>query len=288
MAPKRPIAPPTSSSEQSSTDQSTPLSTSQVGVSPSLVITHPTAGVPTPTSSDGQSSSDVPQQTDSLPTVDPIPTGSNPTTAVLTDNLTLSTVLGAASGIVPASGHSTVTVIVSPVPSISSGQHSANNGGTSGASKESHAGAIVGGVIGGLALLLLALVAAVINCRRRRASRTAPSAEFMDIAQRGGLKGFLSSDAAIVHLDSSTSPTGDRLIPLAWQSSLEDDERPPAFTPSSYSDPVFEKVQAAVEMREQYRQRESHAAGFNVVPGKDTGSDVHGSAEKSGRYGFGS
>ena len=41
-------------------------------------------------------------------------------------------------------------------------------------------------------------------------------------------------------------------VPLARQVSLEDDERPPAFTPGNYRDPVYEKVQESAEMRERY------------------------------------
>ncbi|KAI9064293.1 hypothetical protein FKP32DRAFT_1591724 [Trametes sanguinea] len=185
-----------------------------------------------------------------------------------------------------ASSTSTVTVVITPSPSPSGSQRSSSNGVSGAASNSNHTGAIVGGVIGGLALILIALAAAVLIRRHRRAMRTAPSAEFMDIARRGGLKSSSSPDPATMHLDSSMSPTGDRLIPLARQSSLEDDERPPAFTPGSYSDPVFEKVQAAAEMREQYRQRESYTAALRLDTGGGAASDAHGSDEKSGGYGF--
>ena len=68
---------------------------------------------------------------------------------------------------------------------------------------------------------------------------------------RGGPGG---SDHAFVsfNADGKATPTNDRLIPLARQSSIEDDERPPAFTPGSYSDPIIEKVHASAAMRDQY------------------------------------
>ena len=62
------------------------------------------------------------------------------------------------------------------------------------------------------------------------------------------------TDPAFVsfNMDGKATPTKDRLIPLARQSSIEDDERPPAFTPGSYSDPIIEKVHASAAMRDQY------------------------------------
>ncbi|OSD01646.1 hypothetical protein PYCCODRAFT_1425857 [Trametes coccinea BRFM310] len=234
------------------------------------------APAPAPTSVQATQSSSTPAD----PTTSQVPTTPHPTIKS-TDTTLLASVTDSASST------STVTVIITPSPSPSGGQRSASHGVTGAASNNNHAGAIVGGVIGGLALILIALAAAVLIRRHRRAMRTAPSAEFMDIARRGGLKGSPSPGPATVHLDSSMSPTGDRLIPLARQSSLEDDERPPAFTSGSYSDPVFEKVQAAAEMREQYRQRESYTAALRLDTGGGAGSVTHGSDEKSGGYGYG-
>ncbi|EIW60513.1 uncharacterized protein TRAVEDRAFT_70875 [Trametes versicolor FP-101664 SS1] len=120
-----------------------------------------------------------------------------------------------------------------------------------------HTGAIVGGIIGGLAFLLLAVVATILLRRRMRARRTAPSAEFMSLA-RGTTPG-LSPGA--VRMKGTMTPSGDRLLSLARQRSLGDDvDRPPAFTPGAYADPVLEKVQVATAMREQYRPRDSYAA----------------------------
>ncbi|KAL1947702.1 hypothetical protein VTO73DRAFT_13426 [Trametes versicolor] len=118
-----------------------------------------------------------------------------------------------------------------------------------------HTGAIVGGVIGGLAFLLLTTVATILLYRRMRARRTAPSAEFIDFA-RGTTPG-----PGPVRMEGTTTPSGDRLLPLARQGSLDDtDDCPPAFTPGVYGDPVLEKVQAAAAMREQYQRRESYPA----------------------------
>ncbi|KAI0646923.1 hypothetical protein C8Q79DRAFT_1009081 [Trametes meyenii] len=118
---------------------------------------------------------------------------------------------------------------------------------------DDHTGAIVGGVIGGLAFLLLAACAFVIVRRRLRARRTAPSAEFMDMA-RG------TTPAGMMGFDSVTTPLADRSVPLARQSSLEEADLPPAFTPGSYTDPVYEKVQAAAALREHYQRRASYGA----------------------------
>ena len=55
------------------------------------------------------------------------------------------------------------------------------------------------------------------------------------------------------------STSEHRVDALARHSSLASDERPPAFTPGAYRDPVLEKVHAAAMMREQYFRRESLA-----------------------------
>ncbi|TBU65980.1 hypothetical protein BD310DRAFT_837388 [Dichomitus squalens] len=111
-----------------------------------------------------------------------------------------------------------------------------------------NAGAIAGGVIGGL--LLIALLGALVFFirRRRRMARIPPSAEFMYMT-RGGAGG---PEPAFVSFDPDGSATPAKLAPLARQSSIEDDERPPAFTPGSYSDPILEKVHASAAMRDQY------------------------------------
>ncbi|EJF65734.1 hypothetical protein DICSQDRAFT_131948 [Dichomitus squalens LYAD-421 SS1] len=114
------------------------------------------------------------------------------------------------------------------------------------ASKSSpNAGAIAGGVTGGLLIIALLGALAFFFRRQRRKARIPPSAEFMHMA-RGGAGG---PELAFVSFDPDT-PT--KHIPLARQSSIEDDERPPAFTPGSYSDPILEKVHASAAMRDQY------------------------------------
>ncbi|KAL1947705.1 hypothetical protein VTO73DRAFT_13429 [Trametes versicolor] len=87
-----------------------------------------------------------------------------------------------------------------------------------------------------------------------RARRTAPSAEFMDIV-RGTTPGPVPASGAM-RAEGTTTPSGDRLLGLEDG----DDERSPAFISGAYGDPVFEKVQAAAAMREQYQRHDSHAA----------------------------
>ena len=114
-------------------------------------------------------------------------------------------------------------------------------------SSSKHTGAIVGGVIGALALLALSALA-FLCLRRRRRHRNRdipPSAEFMRIA-----RGDSPSLLPLQHDEYAAE--GGSAVPLARQSSLEDDERPPAFTPGNYRDPVLEKVQQSAQMREQY------------------------------------
>lgn len=62
--------------------------------------------------------------------------------------------------------------------------------------------------------------------------------------------------------EGTTTPSGDRLLGLQDKG----EERPPAFIPAAYGDPVLEKVHAAAAMREQYQRRDSYAvaqAGAN-------------------------
>ena len=98
-------------------------------------------------------------------------------------------------------------------------------------------------MLGALAFIALIALAALFFVRRRRmrASRPAPSAEFMRMARDPAFASLRDDDAG------TTSG-----VPLARQVSLEDDERPPAFTPGNYRDPVYEKVQESAEMRERY------------------------------------
>ncbi|KAI0336394.1 hypothetical protein GY45DRAFT_394492 [Cubamyces sp. BRFM 1775] len=174
--------------------------------------------------------------------------------------------------------------------------HRSNNHKTSGVG--SATGAIVGGVIGGLALVLLVACGVIILRRRIRARHTAPSAEFMAIMRHGGVLGGAGHSGALSPVKrggGSTTPghgyysdvagMGERqmLSPVRRQSSLESDERPPAFTPGLYyKDPVLEKVHAAAEMREEYFRfrREptvatAAAAGVGVEPevGPTMGTD---------------
>ncbi|TBU32358.1 hypothetical protein BD311DRAFT_775429 [Dichomitus squalens] len=109
-------------------------------------------------------------------------------------------------------------------------------------------GAIAGGVIGGLLFIAFLVALAFFIRRRRRRARIPPSAEFMHMAREGAE----GPELAFVSFDPDGRATPARLIPLARQSSIEDDERPPAFTPGSYSDPILEKVHASAAMRDQY------------------------------------
>ncbi|KAI0670511.1 hypothetical protein C8Q78DRAFT_1079470 [Trametes maxima] len=131
-------------------------------------------------------------------------------------------------------------------------------------------GAIVGGVIGGLAFLLLAACAFIIVRRRLRARRTAPSAEFMDLA-RG------TTPAGAMRFDGATTPLADYSVPLTRESSLGDADAdadpPPAFTPGSYADPVYEKVLASAALREHYDKRASYSAEHISSAEGDAGGD---------------
>lgn len=137
-----------------------------------------------------------------------------------------------------------------------------------------HTGTIVGGVIGGLAVLLLATVATILLRRRMRARHTAPSAEFMGLA-RGTLTPGPGS--GLVRTAGTMTPSGDRLLSLAPQRSLDDDDddRPPAFTPGAYADPVLEKVQVAAAMREQYKPHDSYYGGAQVHYKEETSEMGH-------------
>ncbi|KAI1796006.1 hypothetical protein LXA43DRAFT_1178494 [Ganoderma leucocontextum] len=111
-------------------------------------------------------------------------------------------------------------------------------------------GAIVGGVIGGLVLLAFIAATAFFIIRRRRKSGVPPSAEFMHMT-RGG-----SGKPAFATLDGNVTVVQDRFVPLARQSSVEDDEPPPDFTPGSYTDPVLEKVHVSAALRDRYGGRD--------------------------------
>lgn len=157
----------------------------------------------------------------------------------------------------PKPSQSPTTSLSPTAPAIANESHSSSpiQAASNTGKQHEHTGAIAGGVIGGLAFLLLAIVVTILLYRRMRARRTAPSAEFMDLA-RGTTPG-----PAPVRMEGTTTPSGDRLLPLARQGSLGDyDDRPPAFTPGIYADPVFEKVHAAAALREQYQRRDSYAA----------------------------
>ncbi|RPD79940.1 hypothetical protein L226DRAFT_608919 [Lentinus tigrinus ALCF2SS1-7] len=127
---------------------------------------------------------------------------------------------------------------------------------SSSSSGSSHTGAIVGGVIGGVVFLLLAVAAFLFYRRRTARNARAPSAEFMHMARGDSSSPILSAKHAEgVLTPPSTSHGGDR-IPLARQSSIESDDLPPAFTPGSFKDPVYEKVQASAALREEYEARD--------------------------------
>ncbi|KAH9901256.1 hypothetical protein C8Q73DRAFT_677221 [Cubamyces lactineus] len=196
----------------------------------------------------------------------------------------------------PASSDS-LTPSTAPLPPAFSGHSPASTrGNDGGASGKSHTGAIVGGVIGGLALVLFVAFATILLRRRRRARHTAPSAEFLDIMRQGGGLGqggalspvkqdgrpttpglhYYSDEAEMIGGDGLTNQ--DWTHPLARQSSLESDERPPAFTPGAFRDPVLEKARTAAAMREHYLRRES----LSTVAGAGAARVVDGSGAESG------
>ena len=135
-------------------------------------------------------------------------------------------------------------------------------------SSSPNVGAIAGGVVGGVVLLAL-LVGLFLFLRRRRRTHAAPSAEFMHIARRGSgsssssgggggggspaLSAKRASQGTMRSLSLSSMP-----LALARQGSLslDDDERPPPFTPGNYRDPVYEKVLASAALREEYAARD--------------------------------
>ncbi|KAI0664938.1 hypothetical protein C8Q70DRAFT_940807 [Cubamyces menziesii] len=165
------------------------------------------------------------------------------------------------------------------------------------ANRHNSTGSIVGGVIGGLALVLLIAFATILLRRRIRARHTAPSAEFVGVMRHGGILGsgnVLSPvkqdgraatpgnhyhDYAAEMIDRSASTSEDWTHPLVRQSSFESDERPPAFTPGAYRDPVLEKVRTAAAMREHYLRRESLStmAGTGAVQVEGRGSEPESS-----------
>lgn len=73
-----------------------------------------------------------------------------------------------------------------------------------------------------------------------------------------------SSDGVLTPPSTSHGVGGggaDR-VPLARQSSIESDDRPPAFSPGNFKDPVYEKVQASAAMREEYEARDVEGGGY--------------------------
>lgn len=192
------------------------------------------------------------------------------------------------SPILPASPYSSSAApspdasSISPPPAVSAASSPSSVSAVTSRSKHSdHTGAIVGGVIGGFALFLLIAIGTILLRRRLRARRTAPSAEFMDIA-RGATPGRTPTPG-FVRVEGTTTPSGDRFLPLARQGSLADDgddDRPPMFTPGAYTDPVFEKVRVAAAMREEYEGRSSLAHEEESV---EEGHGANGD-EKVGQY----
>ncbi|KAL1947703.1 hypothetical protein VTO73DRAFT_13427 [Trametes versicolor] len=232
--------PPTSFS---SAIPSLPPSTSS-GVSPysteepsaSVLEPTPTSSIPSPPGSAAQSG--LVHQSSPNATV----TGSHSSSTNASQTLSPSPVILTTGSVVTQDGPASISPASTVAVASSSDKHS------------SHTGAIIGGVIGGLAFLLLATAAAILLYRRMRARRTAPSAEFMDI-MRGTTPGPVPASGAM-RAEGTATPSGDHLL------GLEDDgdERPPAFIPGTYGDPVLEKVQAAAAMRQEYQRRGSYAA----------------------------
>ncbi|OSD01644.1 hypothetical protein PYCCODRAFT_502507 [Trametes coccinea BRFM310] len=121
------------------------------------------------------------------------------------------------------------------------------------------------------------VIAAVLR-RRRRASRTAPSSEFMQMARNGGTDARLrgGTTPTFARLNGATTPAGDQPLPYSHQDgSVESgsDDPPPLFTEGwfyGYTDPVLDKVREAADMREQYRRRsESFATAREFKLGDD-------------------
>ncbi|KAL7283288.1 hypothetical protein ACG7TL_002717 [Trametes sanguinea] len=141
-----------------------------------------------------------------------------------------------------------------------------------------HTGVIAGGILGGLVLLIAALTMLAVLRRRRRASRTAPSSEFMQMARNGGTDARLrgGTTPTFARLNGATTPAGDQPLPYSHQDgSVESgsDDPPPPFTEGwfyGYTDPVLDKVREAADMREQYRRRsESFATAREFKLGDD-------------------
>lgn len=107
---------------------------------------------------------------------------------------------------------------------------------------------MVGGVIG--ALLFLVLVAAAVMYflrRRQRAARPAPSAEFLHMARGGADSPVFVAKGGYAD-EMAHTPTDAYFVSLARQSSIEDGEAPPPFTPGNFRDPVLEKVNESASM----------------------------------------
>lgn len=111
-------------------------------------------------------------------------------------------------------------------------------------------------------MFALLAVLLVFWLRRRRRTRVAPSSEFMSAA------------AAASH----SADAKEASLPLARQNSLED-ELPPAFTPGSFSDPIFEKLRSAEMQRQQYQDYNP----YRFEREETTGVAEGGSRDKYGR-----
>ncbi|KAI8998764.1 hypothetical protein BD414DRAFT_533586 [Trametes punicea] len=166
------------------------------------------------------------------------------------------------------------------------GSLSTGNEGPRSASGDTRVGEIVGSVLGVVALALGTLSALILVRRRMRARRTAPSAEFMDIARGRGGRAVGGDDVRIVdararrdvapfrmtaaaHFDGATTPSsGDKLVPLVRENSASvedaDESGPPATIPSGAptsagSLSLLENAWQVAEERGQYPRSESES-----------------------------
>ena len=137
----------------------------------------------------------------------------------------------------------------------------------------------MGGVLGGVALVVLAVLAFLFIRRRRRRSRAAdvaPSAEFMRMAREGtpSFVAFHDSSGGD-SVDFSGTPRSH--TPLVHQGLLDAHEHPPPFTPGSYTDPVYEKVQESESLHAWYSQpvHSSNSDPENGMYAREAYSDHH-------------